>query len=82
MSGPLRLNRVAPLEVGIDALERGIARRSRRVVAPRWAAPLLPLRMAIQPVVDRVAQRRLAQALEIARREDAPLTTPQEEARR
>ncbi len=28
--------RVAPLEAGIDAIERGIARRSRRVVAPRW----------------------------------------------
>jgi NAD(P)-dependent dehydrogenase (short-subunit alcohol dehydrogenase family) len=83
LSGPFNLNRVAPLKVGIDALERGIARRSRRVVAPRWAAPLLPLRMAVQPIVDRAAQRRLAKALAIARAEDAPLTTPQEqEARR
>jgi short-subunit dehydrogenase len=75
----LSLSRVAPLEVGIDALERGIARRSRRVVAPRWVGALLPLRMAIQPIVDRAAQRGLAEALEIARREDAPLTTPQAE---
>jgi NAD(P)-dependent dehydrogenase (short-subunit alcohol dehydrogenase family) len=76
------LSRVAPLKVGIDALERGIARRSRRIVAPRWAAPLLPLRMAIQPVIDRATQRRLAEALQIAREEDAPLTTPQDGAPR
>jgi NAD(P)-dependent dehydrogenase (short-subunit alcohol dehydrogenase family) len=71
------LGRVTPLAVGIDGLERGIERRSRRIVAPRWATPLLPLRMAVQPVVDRFAQRRLAEALAIAREEDPPLTTPQ-----
>jgi hypothetical protein len=47
------------------------------VVAPRSATPLLPLRMAVQPFLDRIVQRNLEQALEIARREDAPLTTPQ-----
>jgi len=71
------ISRVAPLAVAIDALERGIARRARRVVAPAWVAPLLPLRMAIQPVVDRAVQRNLVAALERARTEDAPLTTPQ-----
>ncbi len=70
--------RVAPLRVAIDALERGIERRARRVVAPRTAAPLLPLRMAVQPFVDRAVQRNLAKALDVARREHAPLTTPQE----
>jgi NAD(P)-dependent dehydrogenase (short-subunit alcohol dehydrogenase family) len=73
--GPL--HRVARLEVAIDALERGITRRARRIVAPRRAAPLLPLRMLVQPLVDRIAQRNLARALEIARTEDAPLTTEQ-----
>jgi NAD(P)-dependent dehydrogenase (short-subunit alcohol dehydrogenase family) len=73
----LRLTRVAPLELGIDALERGIARRSRRVVAPAWVGPALPLRMAIQPIVDRAVQRGLPDALATARQEDAPLTTPQ-----
>jgi NAD(P)-dependent dehydrogenase (short-subunit alcohol dehydrogenase family) len=73
----LKLTRIAPLEVGIDALERGIARRSRRVVAPGWVGMALPFRMAIQPVVDRAAQRGLPEALETARAEDAPLTTPQ-----
>jgi NAD(P)-dependent dehydrogenase (short-subunit alcohol dehydrogenase family) len=69
--------RVAPLKVAIDALEHGIARRSRRIVAPRSAAPLLPLRMLVQPFVDRAVQHNLAPALDIAREEHAPLTTPQ-----
>jgi NAD(P)-dependent dehydrogenase (short-subunit alcohol dehydrogenase family) len=68
---------VAPLRVAIDALERGITRRSRRIVAPRRAAPLLPFRMAAQPFVDIAVQRHLAKALEIARAENAPLTTEQ-----
>lgn len=71
------LRKPTRLAVGIDALERGIARRSRRIVAPRWVAPLLPIRMAIQPLVERAYQRRLPDALRIAREEDAPLTTPQ-----
>jgi hypothetical protein len=49
-------------------------------VAPWWVAGGLPLRMAIQPIVDRVTQSRLADALEVAREEDAPLTTPQPDA--
>ena len=80
MAGVGPLQRVAPLPVAIDALERGIARRSRRVVAPRWAAPLLPLRMVVQPFVDIGAQRNLTASLEIARGENAPLTTPQPDA--
>jgi NAD(P)-dependent dehydrogenase (short-subunit alcohol dehydrogenase family) len=72
-----RRPRVAPLDTAIDALERGIRRRSRRVVAPRWAVPLLPLRMFVQPLIDIGAQRGLPKALDIARGEDAPFTTPQ-----
>ncbi len=75
----LKLTRIAPLELGIDALERGIARRSRRVMAPAWVGAALPLRMVIQPIVDRAVQRGLPAALETARREDAPLTTSQRE---
>jgi NAD(P)-dependent dehydrogenase (short-subunit alcohol dehydrogenase family) len=71
--------RVAPLHVALDALERGIARRSKRIVAPSRAAGLLPFRMLVQPFVDRAVQRHLREALEIARAEHAPLTTPQEE---
>jgi hypothetical protein len=70
----------APLKVGIDALERGIARRAKRVVAPRWVAAVLPTRMLIQPLIDRTLAGRLDEALRIAREEDAPLTTPQPES--
>jgi NAD(P)-dependent dehydrogenase (short-subunit alcohol dehydrogenase family) len=77
MSGLPAARKVAPLHVAIDALERGIARRARRIVAPREVGPLLPLRMVVQPIVDRTVQRNLAQALEIARREQVQLTTPQ-----
>jgi NAD(P)-dependent dehydrogenase (short-subunit alcohol dehydrogenase family) len=77
LAGLKPLFRVAPLRVAIDALERGIARRSRWVVAPSSAAPLLPFRMFAQPFIDLGAQRRLSEALEIARSEDASLTTPQ-----
>ena len=77
LTGGRTITKVTPLAVGIDALERGIARRSRIIVAPRWAAPGLPLRMALQPVVDRAIQRRLAGALDVARVEQVELTTPQ-----
>jgi NAD(P)-dependent dehydrogenase (short-subunit alcohol dehydrogenase family) len=69
--------RVAPLDAGIDAIERGIARRARRVVAPRWVAPLLPMRMLAQRVVESAVRGSIESVLEIARGEDAPLTTEQ-----
>jgi NAD(P)-dependent dehydrogenase (short-subunit alcohol dehydrogenase family) len=69
--------RVAPLHVAINALEHGIAHRSRRVIAPSIVSPLLPLRMFAQPFIDRAVQPNLAAALEIARAENAPLTTEQ-----
>ncbi|MEV3923417.1 SDR family NAD(P)-dependent oxidoreductase [Actinomadura coerulea] len=68
---------VTPLKVGIDALERGIARRSRRIVAPWWVGAVLPVRMAVQPVADHLVQRGLRDILEIARSERVELTTPQ-----
>ena len=72
-----------PLPVAIDAIERGIERRSRRVVTPRWVAPLLPLRMPVQRVVDRFGGAGgLDKALEIARVEDAPMTTELRERER
>ena len=69
--------RVAPLSVGIDAVEAGIARRSRRVVAPRWVGLLLPLRTVVQRVVEAGVPRDLESVLETARAENAPLTTGQ-----
>jgi NAD(P)-dependent dehydrogenase (short-subunit alcohol dehydrogenase family) len=67
----------APLEIGVDAIERGVARRSRRVVAPGWVAPLLPLRMAAQRIVGLATRSSIESALEVARAERAPLTTTQ-----
>jgi NAD(P)-dependent dehydrogenase (short-subunit alcohol dehydrogenase family) len=68
---------VAPLEPAIDALERGIERRSRRIVSPRWVAAVLPVRMAAQRAVELAIRRRIAGALEVARAERPPLTTEQ-----
>jgi NAD(P)-dependent dehydrogenase (short-subunit alcohol dehydrogenase family) len=70
---------VAPVGPAIDALERGIRERSRRIVSPRWVAAALPLRMVVQRVVEREVRGRIGKALEIARSEDPPLTTPQPE---
>src|SRR5690606_26350214 len=36
LTGGGSLTPPTPLKVGIDALERGIARRSKRIVAPWW----------------------------------------------
>jgi NAD(P)-dependent dehydrogenase (short-subunit alcohol dehydrogenase family) len=66
-----------PLSVAVDAIERGIERRSRRVLAPRWVAAALPLRMLVQPLADVVSRRGLDEALAAAREEHAPLTTAQ-----
>jgi hypothetical protein len=69
---------VAPVEPAIDALERGIRTRSRRIVSPRWVAAILPLRMVVQRVLERqVRGRRLAETMAVARDERPPLTTPQ-----
>jgi NAD(P)-dependent dehydrogenase (short-subunit alcohol dehydrogenase family) len=73
------ITKVTPLKVGIDALELGIARRSRIVVAPAWVRPILSIRMVAQPVVELATRRRLPDALRIARDEKVELTTPQPE---
>ncbi|HEU5150048.1 MAG TPA: SDR family NAD(P)-dependent oxidoreductase [Iamia sp.] len=68
---------VAPLELGVRALERGIARRRRYILAPSWVGAVLPVRMAAQAVVEQATQRGLSKALAIARDERVELTTPQ-----
>jgi len=75
--GERSITKVSPLHLGIDALERGIARRSRYVVAPSWVGPILPIRMLAQPVVELAVRRRVAPALAVAREESVELTTPQ-----
>ncbi|MCB0986225.1 MAG: SDR family NAD(P)-dependent oxidoreductase [Microthrixaceae bacterium] len=77
LTGGGSLSGTAPLEVGIDALERGITRRSRRIVAPWWVAAVLPTRMVTGRFVELYARRNLVEALRVARGESVELTTPQ-----
>jgi hypothetical protein len=69
----------APLDLACVAIVRGIERRARHVVAPRWVAPALYARMLLQPVVERRALRMgLEEAMRAAAEEPTRLTTPQE----
>jgi NAD(P)-dependent dehydrogenase (short-subunit alcohol dehydrogenase family) len=59
----------APLVKAIDAIERGVQRRSARVWAPRWVGPLLALRGLLQPLVERRVlgePERVAEAIRLA----------------
>ena len=49
---PSFMSTPAPLSVAIDAIERGIERRSARVWAPRWVGPMLALRGIVQPLSE------------------------------
>jgi NAD(P)-dependent dehydrogenase (short-subunit alcohol dehydrogenase family) len=75
--GNRNITRVTPLEVGIRALERGIGRRSRIIVAPAWTRPALSGRMFVQIVADQVVRGRIGDAVRTAQRERVELTTPQ-----
>jgi NAD(P)-dependent dehydrogenase (short-subunit alcohol dehydrogenase family) len=70
---------VAPVEPAIDAIERRIRRRSRRIVSPRWVGVALQARLFLQRAVELQTRRGLAETLEIARGEQPPLTTRQPE---
>ena len=72
---------VSPVAPAIDALERGIRRRSRRIVSPAWVAGVLPARMLVQRLVELQVRRGLGETLEIARSEQPDLTTPQPDGR-
>jgi NAD(P)-dependent dehydrogenase (short-subunit alcohol dehydrogenase family) len=78
-AGAGSLLKVAPLSAGIDAIEAGIRHRSRIVAAPGWVRAVLPIRMLAQPFLDVVLRRGLAEALDVARREEVELTTPLDE---
>jgi NAD(P)-dependent dehydrogenase (short-subunit alcohol dehydrogenase family) len=59
----------APLSKAIDAIERGIERRSARVWAPRWIGPMLALRGILQPLTERQAlgdSEKLSEAMRVA----------------
>jgi NAD(P)-dependent dehydrogenase (short-subunit alcohol dehydrogenase family) len=66
---PNFLTRPIPLSRAIDALDRGIARRARRVWAPWWVGPMIGLRSVVQPLVElagRSRQDELAAAMRLA----------------
>jgi NAD(P)-dependent dehydrogenase (short-subunit alcohol dehydrogenase family) len=75
--GPSALTKPVPLALAIDAIERGVERRSRRVTAPGWVGAVLALRMLIQPIAGAGSSRGLEESLATAREERPPLTTPQ-----
>jgi NAD(P)-dependent dehydrogenase (short-subunit alcohol dehydrogenase family) len=59
----------APLSKAIDAIERGVERRSARVWAPRWLGPMLVMRGLLQPLIERAGrgeEAELAEAMRIA----------------
>jgi NAD(P)-dependent dehydrogenase (short-subunit alcohol dehydrogenase family) len=64
----------APVSKAIDAIERGIERRSARIWAPRWIGPMLYLRGVLQPLTEWRAlkdQTRLAEAMRLAEQTNA-----------
>jgi NAD(P)-dependent dehydrogenase (short-subunit alcohol dehydrogenase family) len=65
--GPAFMREPIPLARAIDAIERGIERRSARVWAPRWVGPMLFARWLLQPLLERIASRDPAPLLEAMR---------------
>jgi NAD(P)-dependent dehydrogenase (short-subunit alcohol dehydrogenase family) len=65
----------APLGKAIDAVERGISRRSARLWSPRWIGPLLAVRGVLQPLTERQALRKMD-----ALREDVRISESSDES--
>ncbi len=66
---PAFLREPAPLSAAVDAIERGIERRSPRLWAPRWVGAILTLRGLLQPLTERRmlrSQDDLREALRLA----------------
>jgi NAD(P)-dependent dehydrogenase (short-subunit alcohol dehydrogenase family) len=62
----------APLSKAIDAIERGVERRSGRVWAPRWVGPMIVLRGLLQPLIERGTLRDMERLAEGVRLAEAP----------
>jgi NAD(P)-dependent dehydrogenase (short-subunit alcohol dehydrogenase family) len=74
-----RAFRPAPVEDAGAALVRAIENRARHAYAPRWVLPVLYLRTVLQPIQEKIAQRDVAEMLELSRQEPTTLTTEQPE---
>jgi NAD(P)-dependent dehydrogenase (short-subunit alcohol dehydrogenase family) len=68
---PAFMRNPAPLSKAIDAIERGVERRSARVWAPRWVGPMLALRGLVQPLTERATLRDPAPLIEGMRAAEA-----------
>ncbi|MRH86240.1 SDR family NAD(P)-dependent oxidoreductase [Nocardia sp. SYP-A9097] len=68
---------IAPLGPAIDAMERALARRSRRVYSPYWVGVVLSFRGVGQRVVDYALRHGVAPGLAVARTEPVAFTTEQ-----
>ena len=68
---------VGRLGPAIRRIERGIARRSRTIVAPWWVSIVMFGRPVSQRIAEFVIRRSVADAVAIASKEDVPFTTVQ-----
>jgi NAD(P)-dependent dehydrogenase (short-subunit alcohol dehydrogenase family) len=64
MRGPMA--RTHPASAAGEAIARGVERRARHVVAPRWVRALLPLRGLAQRMVERDSRRWADEAMRLA----------------
>jgi NAD(P)-dependent dehydrogenase (short-subunit alcohol dehydrogenase family) len=76
---PAFIRNPAPLSKAIDAIERGIERRSARIWAPRWVGAMLVLRGVIQPITERVILKDLDTLAESIRLAEEPGETRSED---
>jgi NAD(P)-dependent dehydrogenase (short-subunit alcohol dehydrogenase family) len=74
MRGPLK---PPPVSVAGEAIVRGIERRARHVVAPKWVLPALYLRTLIQPLTERAPREDIRESMRLAAEEATELTTEQ-----
>ncbi len=76
---PAFMRNPAPLSQAVDAIERGVERRSARLWAPRWVGAMLLLRGLVQPLTERGTLRRLEQLSESMRLAERPEETEAED---
>ncbi len=74
------LRNPAPLSSAVDAIERGIQRRSARVWSPRWVGAAIALRGILQPLIERRLERssaELSEAMRLAEAGESAALDPQ-----
>ena len=67
-----------PVSVAGAAVVRGVERRARHVVAPKWVLPALYLRTLLQPLSERgMRDEQIVEAMRASAQEPTELTTAQ-----